>query len=77
LEEAGKFSKTWNEVKKLAGNIGGDASQMPYVTNETKGYTTNTTSEPARGIRDEFVEFYIAVDKSCTNLGEPFLFLLK
>jgi len=41
-----------------------DASQMPYVPNEMKSYTTNSTSDPARRIRDEFVEFYIAVDKS-------------
>ena len=50
---------------------------MPYVPNEMKSYTTNSTSDPARRIRDEFVEFYIAVDKSWSNLDEPFLFLLK
>jgi hypothetical protein len=55
----------------------GDASQMPYIPNATKGYTTNTTSDPARRIRDEFVEFYIAVEKSCTNLEKHFLFLLN
>jgi hypothetical protein len=51
----------------------GDASQMSYVPNGTKRYNTKTTSYPARRIRNEFVEFYIAVDKSCTNLDEPFI----
>jgi hypothetical protein len=42
-----------------------------------KGCPTNTASDPARRNEDEFVEFYIAVGKSCINLDEPFLFLLK
>ena len=56
----------------------GDALQITYVPNEKKGCNTKSTSDPARRIRDEFFEFYIAIDKSYTNLDEPFfLFLLK
>jgi hypothetical protein len=40
----------------------GDALQMPYVPNEMKGCITNTTSDPTRSIRDEFVEYYNAID---------------
>ena len=41
LEEAGKCSKTWARLRGWwAIGSDGNASQMPYVPNGTKGHTT-------------------------------------
>lgn len=43
LEEAGKCSKMWNEVKSLAATESdGDTSQIRYFPNGTKGYNVAT-----------------------------------
>jgi hypothetical protein len=55
-------SKSWNKVKRLAGNWVswkfGNASQMPFVPNGMKGYTTTTTTTTTKWLEKEFNNYW-------------------